>query len=69
MVGGLRVREIPCLWGKALNQKTLMKTISTIILGGVRIKTGYVVSAASAFLDSADALFNFGNVLIFAGNI
>ncbi len=38
-------------------------------VGGVTIERGYIVRAASAFLDGADASFNFGNVLVFAGDI
>jgi hypothetical protein len=38
-------------------------------LGGETIERSYIVCAASAFLDGADASFNFGNVLIFAGDL
>jgi hypothetical protein len=38
IVLGLMLQEIPCLFGKALSQKTLRKTISIDSLGGVALK-------------------------------
>jgi hypothetical protein len=53
--------------GKGIEPKNAQEDhFNDYLGGGVPIKRGYVMSAAGAFLDGADAWFNFGNVLIFA---